>query len=60
MIGRGDMGVEIPFESLPAIQKRLITKCRLLGKRIITATEMLESMISKRSLRRHKRHNAVG
>ncbi len=45
MIGRGDMGVEIPFESLPAVQKRLITKCRLLGKRIITATEMLESMI---------------
>lgn len=45
MIGRGDMGVEIPFEEVPAIQKRLITKCRLLGKRIITATEMLESMI---------------
>ena len=45
MIGRGDMGVEIPFEQLPAIQKRLITKCRLLGKRVITATEMLESMI---------------
>ncbi|MBQ5968795.1 MAG: pyruvate kinase [Clostridia bacterium] len=45
MIGRGDMGVEIPFEQLPAIQKKLITKCRLLGKRVITATEMLESMI---------------
>ena len=45
MIGRGDMGVEIPFEQLPAIQKHLITKCRLLGKRVITATEMLESMI---------------
>lgn len=45
MIGRGDMGVEIPFEELPAIQKHLITKCRLLGKRVITATEMLESMI---------------
>lgn len=45
MIGRGDMGVEIPFEKLPAIQKELITKCRLLGKRVITATEMLESMI---------------
>ena len=47
MIGRGDMGVEIPFKELPAIQKRLITKCRLLGKRVITATEMLESMINK-------------
>lgn len=46
MIGRGDMGVEIPFEELPAAQKHLITKCRLLGKRVITATEMLESMIN--------------
>lgn len=45
MIGRGDMGVEIPFEELPAIQKQLITKCRMMGKRVITATEMLESMI---------------
>ncbi|MGM9522753.1 MAG: pyruvate kinase [Oscillospiraceae bacterium] len=45
MIGRGDMGVEIPFEELPGIQKHLITQCRLLGKRVITATEMLESMI---------------
>jgi len=46
MVARGDMGVEIPFEHLPTIQKKLITKCRLLGKRVITATEMLESMIS--------------
>ncbi len=46
MIARGDMGVEIPFEELPAIQKQLITKCRLLGKRVITATEMLESMVN--------------
>ena len=45
MIARGDMGVEISFEKLPDIQKKLITKCRLLGKRVITATEMLESMI---------------
>lgn len=44
MIGRGDMGVEIPFEEVPAIQKKIITKCRMLGKRVITATEMLESM----------------
>ena len=45
MIARGDMGVEVPFEELPGIQKHLITTCRLLGKRVITATEMLESMI---------------
>ena len=45
MVARGDLGVEVPFTELPAIQKYLITKCRLLGKRVITATEMLESMI---------------
>lgn len=45
MVARGDMGVEVPFDRLPGIQKKLITKCRLLGKRVITATEMLESMI---------------
>ena len=45
MIGRGDMGVEIAYEKLPAIQKHLITKCRMLGRFVITATEMLESMI---------------
>jgi pyruvate kinase len=39
------MGVEVPFDRLPAMQKSLITKCRMLGKRVITATEMLESMI---------------
>lgn len=45
MIARGDLGVEIPFKELPAVQKKLVTACRMMGKRIITATEMLESMI---------------
>ena len=46
MVARGDLGVEIPFVKLPAVQKELISKARALGKRVVTATEMLESMIS--------------
>ena len=45
MIARGDLGVEIPYVEVPAVQKQLTRKCRMLGKRVITATEMLESMI---------------
>ncbi len=44
MIGRGDMGVEIPLAEVPIIQKQLIYKCRCVGKPVIVATQMLESM----------------
>lgn len=47
MVARGDLGVEVPFEELPSIQKTIIKKCRICGKRSITATEMLESMIKQ-------------
>src|SRR5438046_7959770 len=50
MVARGDLGIECPMEELPIIQRRIVKKCIRLGKPVIIATQLLESMIDRKSV----------
>lgn len=45
MVARGDLGVQVPLEQIPAIQESIVTLCRQLNKPVIVASQLLESMV---------------